>query len=107
MPNTTICKAIALFMIFSIASFVHAGDDASSLITARFVRCGQDDAGTALDDIVVSNTHKSRTILITVGWISGARQREKDVAMKPGEQKTIAKAQPYARDLHVLEARFK
>jgi len=108
MSNTTICKIIALFLVFQIASFARAeSGDASSFITTRLVRCGEDEAGIALNDVAVSNTHKSRTILITVEWISGARWRAKDVAMKPREQKTIAKAQPYARDVHVSQAQFK
>jgi hypothetical protein len=108
MPNSNIIKTSALFVIFSITNLARAADDASaSFITARFVRCWEDGAGNTSDDIVVSNTHRSKAIRASVEWISGPRERGKDVDLEPGEQKTIARDQPNARDVRVEEARFK
>jgi hypothetical protein len=108
MPNSNIIKTIALFVIISIASLARAADDASSsFITARFVRCWEDGAGNTSDDIVVSNTHKSKAIRVSVEWISGPRERGKYVDLEPGEQKTIARDQANARDVRVEEAHYK
>jgi hypothetical protein len=108
MPHYNIIKALALFVIFSIASLAYAANDASSsFITIKLVRCWEDGAGNAWDDIVVSNTHEWQAIHVSVDWISSPRERGKDVDLEPGEQKTIARDQPNARDVHVAEAHFK
>jgi len=108
MPNSNIIKALVLFVIFSIASLARAADDASSsFITVRLVRCWEDGAGNAWEDIVVSNTHAWQAIRVSVNWISSPRERGRDVDLEPGEEKTIARDQPNARDVHVAEAHFK
>ena len=108
MPNGTALKAIALFVILLSAILARAADDASStFITVRLVRCWEDGAGNAWDDIVVSNTHKFQAIRASVEWISVAREYGKDVNLEPGEQKTIARNQSNARKVHVAEAHFK
>jgi hypothetical protein len=108
MPSTNIIKAIALFVIFSVASLARAADDASStFITIKLVRCWEDSAGNAWDDIVVSNTHKSQAIQASVDWISVSLERGVNVNLEPGEQKIIAKNQTNAREVHVVEAHFK
>ena len=107
MLKNNLIKHIALFVIFLIANLARAADDASSsFITARFVRCWEDGAGNTSDDIVVSNTHPSKAIRVSVQWISGPRERGKFVDLKPGEQKTIARDQPNARDVRVEESHF-
>ena len=99
---------LALFAIFSVASLARAADDASaSFIAVKLVRCWEDGAGNAWDDIVVSNTHKFKAIRASVEWISGPRERGKYVDLEPGEQKTIARDQANARDVRVEEAHFK
>jgi hypothetical protein len=108
MPPNTVIKAIAWFVIFSVASLARAEDDSSStFITIKLVRCWEDGAGNAWDDIVVSNTHESRAIRASVGWISVARERGVNVNLAPGQQRVIAKNQSNAREVHVVEAHFK
>jgi hypothetical protein len=98
---------IAFLALLSIAPFAYPADDATSFIKIKSVKHGTDESGNELFDIVLTNTHKSRAIFATVGWISVARERETDAYLKPGKEKTIAHDQPSAREIHVASATFR
>lgn len=102
-----ILRPIALLAMFSIATVAYTADDAASFITVKSVKRGTDSSGNDLFDILVTNTHKSRAIFATVGWISVARERETDAYLRPGREKTIARDQPSAREIRLANAIFR
>ncbi len=100
-------RTIVLLALFSIAPVAYTADDPASFINIKSVKHGTDPSGNDLFDIVLTNTHKSRAIFATIGWISVAREREIDAYLKPGKEKIIARDQPSAREIHVASATFR
>ena len=107
---TSVPRLVALLILLAAASQLWADEnEAVPFVTVRLAKTGDDPSGNGneLDEIIVVNTHKKRSIRATVEWIAIARQREIDVNLKPGQQKTIARDQPNARELRVTQAQFK
>jgi hypothetical protein len=101
MPTKNIIRFIALFMIiFSITTFARTEDEAaaSSFISMKVEG----------DNIVVSNTHKSKAIHATVQWTDGEKRliTSQGVALKPGATEKF-KHSTNPQGLKVAEAKFK
>ena len=100
-------KLFVFLALIALSTQVYAEEnEAASFVTVRLVKCWDDGAGNGDYDIVASNTHSTRSIRVTVAWISVARERDIDACLKPGQQKTIARSQRNAREIRI-QAQFR